>query len=361
MVTARNTMFTFKGKAVDVKQVGADLGVRYVLEGSVRMAGNRVRISAQLIESASGNHLWAERYDRDLDDIFALQDEITQTLVDKLHSQVEGVERERAVRKPPGSLDAWECYQRGQAYFFEMSKDSLRKAVSLYHRAIELDPRFATAHAALGYCRMSRAIVGLSDSANEDMAAALIAAETALSLDQKDDLAHYVLGRIYSFRGDHESAIDEMEIATRLNPSSCHAARGLGMTCLLSGDYERAVRWFDRAEDLSPHDPLLWAILAGRSEARLELGDLEAALVDANRAIRTHTYAHWPYSCRVAALANLDRVEAAIAAREELCARFPGLTIEKMLHDAAPDNPQSFAASLPALFAGLRKAGMPEA
>jgi adenylate cyclase len=163
-VIARNSSFTYKGRAVDVTQVARELGVRYVLEGSVRKAGNRVRVTAQLIDATTGNHIWAERYDRELDDIFALQDEITETIVAAVEPELGSVERERARRKPPESLDAWDLYQRGLWHLFDdVKRDSLAEAKQLFQRACELDPGFAAAHAELAYTHVAEIIRGLSD------------------------------------------------------------------------------------------------------------------------------------------------------------------------------------------------------
>ena len=163
-VTARNSSFTYKGEAADVRQVGNDLGVRYVVEGSVRKVGDRVRITAQLIDTGTGNHLWAERYDRDLSDIFALQDEITETLVATLQGEVGEFERERAHRKPPESLDAWESYQRGLWHLWRMNAKDMAEARRLLQRAGNLDPNFAQAFAALGFAMFLQVFHSFADS-----------------------------------------------------------------------------------------------------------------------------------------------------------------------------------------------------
>ncbi|HEY8874270.1 MAG TPA: adenylate/guanylate cyclase domain-containing protein, partial [Stellaceae bacterium] len=159
-VIARNSTFTYKGRAIDVKMVGRDLGVRYVLEGSVRKAANRVRVTAQLIEAASGGHLWAERYDRDLTDIFAVQDEITASVSAAILPTMDRSERERAARKPPESLDAWESYHRGLWHYSKIEPEENTRAITFFERAIELDPDFAAAYAAMSAAWTARAILG---------------------------------------------------------------------------------------------------------------------------------------------------------------------------------------------------------
>ena len=173
LVTARNSSFSYKGQSPDIRDVGRDLGVRYVVEGSVRRGGGRLRITAQLIDAGTGNHIWAERYDRELTDIFALQDEITETLVGALQREVGEHERERAHRKPPGSLDAWESYQRGMWHLWRFSAEDLAKARSLFQRAAELDPNSAQPVSALGYTLYLEVISSYSNTPLESLDHAL--------------------------------------------------------------------------------------------------------------------------------------------------------------------------------------------
>ena len=162
-VIARNSSFAFKGQALDVKQISSKFGVRYVIEGSVRRAGNRVRITAQLIDAAEDNHIWARRYDRDLEDIFAVQDEVTFAIVTAIEPQLAVSERKRALRKPPESLDAWESYQRGLWHTFQYKPEDRDTTLGFFHRAVELDPTFASAYAGLGYALYVYIILGASE------------------------------------------------------------------------------------------------------------------------------------------------------------------------------------------------------
>ena len=184
-VIARNTSFVYKGKAVDIKQVGRDLGVRYVLEGSVRKAGNRVRITAQLIESATGTHLWSERYDRDLADAFAVQDEITESVVGAIEPELLHVERQRAARKSPENMDAWDHYMRGMWRFYQFNPEAHERAEHLMRRAIELDPTFAQGHMGLARVLNHRIWVGWSENMDADRQAAYAAARRAVELDER--------------------------------------------------------------------------------------------------------------------------------------------------------------------------------
>jgi len=164
-VIARNSTFTYKGRAADVRQIGTELGVRYVLEGSLRRAGSQIRVTAQLIEAESGRHVWAERYDRTLADIFAVQDEITDTIAATLEPEISAIERERARRKPPGHLGAWELYQRGMWHLLRRNREDLTTAGSLFREATELDPTFATAHAAFAVSAFWQITHGFTENA----------------------------------------------------------------------------------------------------------------------------------------------------------------------------------------------------
>jgi adenylate cyclase len=222
-VNARNSCFTYKGRAVDVKQVGRELGVRYVLEGSLRKSGNRIRITAQLVEAESGKHVWAERYDRDLADIFALQDEITEAVTIALVPAIADAEQDRALRKPPGSLDAWGAYQRGLWHLSKASAEDNTLAEKFFQRAIDLDPIFAG-----GYTGLAAAL----DRAGQmfhtrDLAEALSAEEAlarrAVELDGGDAEARARLAIALHSRGDRQGAQAEAERALTISPNLADA------------------------------------------------------------------------------------------------------------------------------------------
>ena len=206
-VIARNTTFTYKGQAGDVKKVAEELGVRYVLEGSVRKAGSRVRITAQLIDGTTGNHVWAERYDRDLSDVFALQDEMTQTIVAAIEPEFSSAERERARLRPPGNLDAWSCYQRGLWHLFRFTEADNSEAENWFQRATELDPGFSGAFMGLATAGYYKVLFGLTNTPEETLASAFAAARTAISLDSKDAMAHWALGRVYTQMEEAEARV----------------------------------------------------------------------------------------------------------------------------------------------------------
>ena len=326
LVTARNSTFTYKGQAVDVKQVGRDLGVRYVVEGSVRRAGDRVRITAQLVDAATGNHIWAERYDRDLSDIFALQDEITETLVAALQGEVGEFERKRAHRKPPESLDAWESYQRGIWHLWRFNATDMTEARRLFQRAVDLDPNFAQAVAALGYTLVLQIIYSYADSPLESLEQALRLAIQAVALDDKEAMAHYTLGRVKALRGEYDVAIAELRTAIDLNPSLALAHMGLGLTLAMIEQFDEAISEHDAAIRLSPRDPVVWAFYTVRALAHLLSGDYQTAVEDARRAIRHPAATFVPHAILASALALLDRREDAKIALDKLLEMKPDIT-----------------------------------
>ncbi len=276
-VIARNSTFTYKGKAVDVSDVGRELGVRYVLEGSVRKAGNRVRITAQLIEAEGAGHIWAERYDRELDDIFALQDEITETIVLAIEPKLSAAERERARRKATGDLNAWDAYQQGLWHLYRYSAKDHAAARSLFERAVAMDPGFAPAHSALALTYVWAVMFGYTDDRPAAIVAATASAKAALVLDDRDASAHLTLARISLVSGDHDGALEECETALALNPSLAqgHFVRGEALGLL--GDYAAALADFELAVKLSPHDPQIWAFEMWAGTMSLMLGDGETA------------------------------------------------------------------------------------
>jgi adenylate cyclase len=358
MVTARNSTFTYKGRAVDVKQVGRDLDVRYVVEGSVRKGGERVRITAQLVDAATGNHIWAERYDRDLSDIFALQDEITETLVASLQVEVGEFERERARRKPPESLDAWESYQRGLWHLWKMTAEDLAEARRLFERAIDLDPNFAQAVAALAYTLHFEIILSYAEFPLKNLDRALRMAKKAVALDDKESMAHFALGRVQNLRGEYATGVDEFRAAIDLNPSLALAHLGLAFALILTGQLDEAVFESDVAIRLSPRDPYIWVFYNNRAWAHLLLEDYEAAEKDARSAIRHPAARYWPFATLASTLALLDRREEARIALETLQEDYPDFSPHAALEALSPLNPKALRPKFKKWIEGLREAGL---
>ena len=360
-VTARNSSFTYKGKSVDVTQVGRDLGVRYIVEGSVRRGGDRLRISAQLIDAASGTHVWAERYDRDFSDMFALQDEITETLVAALVREVGVVEQDRAHRKPPETLDAWETYQRGMWHCWKVTPDSVRQAEGILSQACAMDPEFAEALASLAYVQFLLAFMGWAEAGHDRVAlleTALDNARRAIALDRQSAMAHMAHGRVLLAMAQRDEAIAAMEHALRLNPSMALAYFGLGMAQNFAARPDEAIVNLEKAIALSPRDPVSFAFYTVRGFASLQQGDIETALDYARRAVRENTPYALPSALLAACLGLLGREAEAREAVREVFARDPDFTPLKAVATLSPLDPDSLVKSMGTWIEGLRKAGL---
>jgi adenylate cyclase len=251
-VIASNTVFTYKGKPVNVKEVSQELGVRYVLEGSVQRAGENVRINAQLIDATTGHHLWAERYDRDLKDLFVVQDEIVQTIVTKLAVEINEAERARVMRKATESLEAYDYLLRGSEYFRRRTRSAMREARQMFEKAIELDPGYATAYAALGWYYFSNAGWGWTEFPAQALQQAEDLAHKALSLDQANAAAHRLLGYIYLYRTQYDFATSELQLAIELNPNDALSHRLLGSVMLYSGKIDDAIHSLESTISFDP-------------------------------------------------------------------------------------------------------------
>lgn len=357
-VIARNSTFGFKGEVVDVSEVGAKLGVGYVVEGSVRKSGNRVRVTAQLIEVDSGSHVWAERYDGDLDDIFALQDEVVAAIVASLEPQVGNAERQRARRRPLESLGAWGCLQRGLSHLYAAmgQHDELEQAVAFMERAVEMDEEFASAHAGLALTLYYRLLFGKSQSRDADIARALKAARRAVALDNEDPFPHVALCRVYLITGDHEAAVHEADSAISLSPSYATAHFGRAHALWHAGRPEEALPSHDMAIRLSPRDPLMWAYLASKAIALYLTGRHEEACAVSRQAQRQAGAALHAYLGELAALGRLGRSDEAAAVLSRAQALMPDLSIvfvETVL-------PISDAAARAEFAQGLFLAGVPD-
>ena len=219
-VIARNSTFTYKGKPVDVKQVGRELGVRYVLEGSVRKAGNRVRVTGQLIDAASGAHIWADRFDRDLTDIFAVQDELTQEIIAALKIKLTSEQKGRLSRKTTIDVEAYNFFLRGREQALLQTKSSNAEARALLERAIEISPDFAAAYAYVAFTRLNDYVIGTGDAAEQSLQTSLKLATRAVAMDDEDPYGHFVLSVVSIWRREYETARAEVQRCLALAPSS---------------------------------------------------------------------------------------------------------------------------------------------
>ena len=286
-VIARNSSFTYKGRAVDVKQVGRELGVRYVLEGSVRKAANRVRITGQLIDATTGAHLWADRFEGTLDDIFELQDQVTASVVGAIAPQLERAEIERAKRKPTESLDAYDYYLRGMANLHRGTREAIDEALPLFYKAIELDPDFASAYGMAAWCHFWRKVNGWMTDRAQEIAEGARLARRAVELGKDDAVAltrgGHALGHL---AGDLDGGIALIDRALVLNPNLAAAWFLGGFLRIWRGEPDDAIEHFARAMRLSPLDPEMYRMQAGMAVAHLFAGRFDTASSWAEKAFR---------------------------------------------------------------------------
>jgi len=260
-VIARNSTFTYKGQTVEVGEVGRKLGVRYVLEGSVRKVGNRVRINVPLIDAPSGGHLWAERYDRELEDIFALQDEVTQKIVRALEVKLTAQEQGRVGLIPTHNLEAYDYFLRGMGYLWRTTKETNTQARQLFERALTLDPEYAAAYAFLSFTYWMEWLFWSQDSQVFERAFAL--AQRAVALDDSSPEAHGTLGLIYALKKQPEQAITEGERALTLNPNFADGYVWLGFSLSFVGRLEETIKLVQKGMRLNPNTPFLYLACLG--------------------------------------------------------------------------------------------------
>ena len=310
-VIARNSTFTYKGQAADVKQVSRELGVRYVLEGSVRKGGNRVRVTAQLIDAASSAHVWAERYDRDVSDVFAVQDEITACVAGVIEPTLADVEQQRVLRKPPERLDAWEAYQRGLWHFNKFGPEENQTAQTFFRRTIELDPNFAPGHYGLALALQWDIWHYSTRPFSEVQGAPLTEARIAVSLDDKDAMAHAVLAHMTMWGGEWEAAIAEARTAFALNPNSAFVLSMLGCVLGFGGHREEALNRLQQAMRASPHDPLLWLWTLWTGVIQFNSRKFDAAVERLRQVVRLRPGYNQSKVLIAASLAHLGRIDEA--------------------------------------------------
>lgn len=310
-VIARNSTFTYKGQAVDVKQVARELGVRYVLEGSVRKGGNRVRITAQLIDALSGSHIWAERYDRDLNDIFAVQDEITASVAGVIEPALVEAEQQRVLRKPPERLDAWEAYQRGLWHFYKYGPEENRTSQAFFRQAMALDPNFAPGHYGYAFALQWEIWHFSTRPFTDAQGVPLEEARLAVALDDKDATAHAILAHMRMWCGEWEAAIAEARTALALNPNSAFVISMLGCVLGFGGYREEALERLRQAMRASPNDPLTWLWTLWAGMIQFYGRQFVAAIETMQQVIRLRPGAHQAQVVTAASLAHLGRLDEA--------------------------------------------------
>ncbi len=326
LVTARNSSFVYKGKSVDVKQVGRELGVRYVLEGSVRKVSNRVRITGQLIEAETGGHVWADRYDRILDDIFALQDELTMSVVAAIEPSLRQAEIERVKRKRPDNLDAYDLVLRAIPRVYPAMPEEAAKALPLLESALEMEPDYALAH---GFAAWAHEIVFARGGGHEENRVGAIRHAHAAIAHGRDDaialsLGGFAMGMVAH---DRDAARQAFEAALALSPS-CALAYNLGSVVVaLAGDADRGIEWGERALRLSPFDPMNYAPWFSITLGRFQRGEHEAAAEAAHKVFQANPYWSTAHFLLAATHAKLGRFDAAKFAAARVLELQPEFTI----------------------------------
>ena len=354
-VIARNSTFTYKGKTVDPKQVGKELGVRYVMAGSVRRAGQRVRITAQLTDAATGNNIWAEHYDGILEDVFDLQDRISESVAGIIEPNLLQQEGNRAQRELPENLDAYDCYLRALQHDYSVTKEDSAAGVQLLRQAIEMDPNYPAAKSLLARLCVHRVSNGWSEARAKDEAEAVRLAREAVALARDDPTVLAQAGYALGFAGKLEEANALLDRSLALNPNSSRAWTFGGFVSMFSGSPEIAIERFHRATRLSPLDPAAWSYFYGLGLAHLILGNDERAIEWAEKSLRERR--GYPGALRVLAAANaqLGRSEAAQIARK----RLSGVTAEQSISELRQF--RGFQAPIyERYYNGLSKAGFPE-
>jgi TolB-like protein/Flp pilus assembly protein TadD len=356
-VIARNSSFTYKGRAVDVKQVGRELGVGYVLEGSVRKAANRVRITGQLIDAAAGAHLWAERFEGTLDDIFELQDQMTTSVVGAIAPQLERAEIERAKRKPTASLSAYDFYLRGMAKLNLGTREAVDEALTVFAEAMRLDPEFASAYAMAAWCHFWRKVNGWMIDRPAEIAEGARLARRAAELGSDDAVAlarsGHALGHL---AGDLDGGIALLDRAKMLNPNLAAAWFLGGFARVWRGESDGAIEHFAQAMRLSPLDPEMYRMQAGMAAAHLFAGRFDTASSWAEKAFRDLPSFLLVVGIIAASHALAGRTDEARRAMRHLRQLDPTLRISKIKDWLPIHRPEDLAT-----FAeGLRRAGLPE-
>ena len=353
-VIARNSSFTFKGRAVDVKEVGRQLGVRYVLEGSVRKASGKVRIAGQLIDAVTGAHIWADRFERDLMDIFALQDEVTVAVVLAIEPKLFQAEIAIATRRRPENLTAYDYYLRARQQYYLLTREGVAEGLRLAHRALELDPRFGLAAALAGVRHMHNVVFGYAVDPQFDRKEAVRLFRLALSIDDSDPDTLALACVTSAFMvGDCESEIEMADRAVALNPNSYLAWTNRGWVYNIAGLPAEALQSFERAIRMSPVDPALHRSFAGMGLAFIELGRFDEAIAAGKKALRQNPSYPGTYRYLASAFAHLGRDAEARAVAARLLELDPAFTISASIARGGQQNSKL-------LIEGLRKAGLPE-
>lgn len=354
-VVARNPSFAFRDSKDNIRMIGEKLRADYLVTGTVRKAGTRFRITVQVVESTTEHSVWSERFDRDMVDIFELQDEISELVASRIDTELGLAEQRKAERRPRKNLGAWDLYQLGLAEFYKFTQESNLKCQDFLRQAIELDSEFAGAYSRLGYAIVLSMVYFDVTPAPALMDEALEVAKRAIALDDQDANNYFTIGRVHLARREYDLAIEALEYALELNPCLAVSYCGLGDSLAYEGRLDEAIEKFELAIKLSPHDPFRWAFYSYRSLAHLFRGEFDQAAFWARNAVRIPNAQYWARAHLVAALGHLgDRAQAVNAVTDLLQAK-PSFSL-----DFARDHLFYLkrADQLETYLEGLRKAGV---
>jgi adenylate cyclase len=352
-IIARNSSFAYKRRSVKVQEIGRDLGVRFVLEGSIRKVGNRVRITAQLIDAGSGGHLWAERFDRELTDIFATQDEVVEKIVAALAVNLTQGEAQRLRRRGTASVEAYETWLRARELLSRSTREAIAQAKAMYRRAIEIDPNFAAPHAGLSLATISEYVSDWAADPEEALDEAERWARRALELDDQEPVSHMALGNVMLWRRNHDGALDECRRMIALDPNFAQGHSATGLALMYAGRAAEALEAFAIAKRLDPHSPSI--VLHFVAQANFSLGRYEAAAEHLLERIARTPATDSSRMLLAACYGHRGRAEEARAVWAELMKINPGFSLaqrERVLPYKEPRDFQRIAD-------GLAKAGLP--
>ena len=310
-VVARNTTFGFKGREMDARSLGKELAANYIVAGSVQRISNRVRVSVNLVDTSNGYQKWAERYDREIGDIFLVQDEITEKITARLEPEIGFAERNRVVSARPANLKAWDCYHLGVYHFYEFTGDGNLQAQKLLKQSQVLDQHFGEAYAWWAYAVVLGMVYWETEPTQELLDEALAACDTALSLDHQNATFYALRARVLLARKEYDRAIAENKKAIELNPTFAAAHCGLGDSLAYEGRYDESVSCFEKAVALSPNDPQLWAFYTYGALMLIFKKDFAAAIEWAKQAMLIPNCQYWASAHQAVALAHLGRLDEA--------------------------------------------------
>jgi TolB-like protein/class 3 adenylate cyclase len=353
-VIARASTQKFKDDKAGTANIAAELGARYIVDGSLRKAGDRIRVSVMLIDGSDGRQIWDQRFERVVDDLFALQDEIAMCIAGAVIPEVNTAEQRLAMRKHPQNLDAWSSCHKAFAHLYTFEIPQLELAQFLFKQAIEHDPSYSQPYAGLAYSQMMTLWYDSSKQALLETASQN--ARHAIQLDNRDSWAHFALGRILSMQCQYDEATLELERAIELNPSFGRAYFGLASVAVYSANYTQALEPIDTAIRLSPADPHLWTFYNIKARALTGLEQYEEAVYWARKAVRQPSATFWCDLALISALGYLGREDEARLAIQELYRKKPGYSLEQYTRDDFVLAP----AAHQLVIEGLRKAGLPE-